>query len=140
MEKNSQDIVFTSFCVKFDCVKSQRRKFLSRLLIRFFGEGTAHGPFPAGKLQSDQGLDQVLGLILHEHQSLLYALQTFEAVGDQLLRVDIAEVLNCREICYAGIEAKVFLCRAQVEERNWLFELKYTIRSHRWQFMRMVYG
>ena len=57
----------------------------------------------------------------------------------QLLRVDIAEVINCREICYAGIEAKVFLCRAEVEEKNWLFELKYTIRSHRWSFMRMVY-
>lgn len=58
----------------------------------------------------------------------------------QLLRVDIAEIVNCREICYAGIEAKVFLCRAEVEERNWLFELKYTIRSHSWQFMRKVYG
>jgi hypothetical protein len=33
----------------------------------------------------------------------------------------------------------LFLCRAQVEEKNWLFELKYTIRSHRWSFVRMVY-
>ena len=57
----------------------------------------------------------------------------------QLLRVDIDEVISSRQIQYVGIEAQVFLCRATVGERLWLFELKYTIRSHNWCLLRKVY-
>ena len=63
-----------------------------------------------------------------------------EAEDHQLMRVDIDEVVSSKPIQYVGIEAILFLCRAMVEEQERLFELKYTIRSHRWQFMRMVYG
>ena len=44
-----------------------------------------------------------------------------------LIRVNIDEVISVKEIQYVGIEARVFLCRATVGERQWLFELKYTI-------------
>ena len=54
----------------------------------------------------------------------------------QLLRVDIDEVVSTKFIQYAGIEAHVFLCRATVEERSWLFELRYMIRSHNWCLLR----
>jgi hypothetical protein len=37
-----------------------------------------------------------------------------------------------------GIEAHIFLCRATVHGSRWLFELKYTIRSHSWCFWRRV--
>ena len=57
----------------------------------------------------------------------------------QLMRIDIDEVISSKEIQYAGIEAQIFLCRATVEDRKWLFELKYTIRSHSWCLMRKVY-
>ena len=57
----------------------------------------------------------------------------------QLLRVDIDEVVNSRKIQYVGIEAQIFLCRATVGNRPWLFELKYTIRSHSWSLLRRVY-
>lgn len=57
----------------------------------------------------------------------------------QLLRVDIDEVISVKPIQYVGIEAQIFLCRATVEGKKWLFELKYTIRSHNWCFMRKVY-
>ena len=57
----------------------------------------------------------------------------------QLLRVDIDEIISSRPIQYAGIEAQVFLCRATVREKKWLFELKYTIRSHSWCLLRKVY-
>ena len=57
----------------------------------------------------------------------------------QLLRIDIDEVLSSRKIQYVGIEAHVFLCRATVRNKQWLFELKYTIRSHCWCLLRMVY-
>ena len=56
----------------------------------------------------------------------------------QLLRVDIAEVISMKPIQYVGIEAKIFLCRATVEGKHILFELKYTIRTHSWCLMRKV--
>lgn len=57
----------------------------------------------------------------------------------QLLRVDIDEIINCRQIQFVGIEAQVFLCKAFVKGKPWLFELKYTIRSHCWCLLRKVY-
>ena len=57
----------------------------------------------------------------------------------QLLRIDNEEVISSKKIQYVGIEAHVFLCRAQVKGRQWLFELKYTIRSHCWCLQRKVY-
>ncbi len=56
-----------------------------------------------------------------------------------LLRVDIDEVISMKPVQFVGIEAHIFLCRATVEGRHWLFELKYTIRSHNWCFLRRVY-
>lgn len=56
----------------------------------------------------------------------------------QLLRIDIEEILSSKEIQYVGIEAHVFLCRAKVRGKQWLFELKYTIRSHNWSLRRKV--
>ena len=57
----------------------------------------------------------------------------------QLLRIDIDEVISVKEIQYVGIEAHVFLCRATVREREWVFDLKYTIRTHCWCILRKVY-
>jgi len=55
-----------------------------------------------------------------------------------LLRVDIDEVINTRQVQYVGIEATIFLCRATVRNERWIFELKYTIRTHTWCLMRKV--
>ena len=57
----------------------------------------------------------------------------------KLLRVDIEEIISSRHIQYVGIEAQVFLCTATVKEKKWLFELKYTIRSHSWCLLRKMY-
>lgn len=62
-----------------------------------------------------------------------------EDESHQLLRVDIDEVVSCKEVQYVGIEAQIFLCRATVGEKKKLFELKYTIRSHTWCLLRSVY-
>ena len=56
----------------------------------------------------------------------------------KLLRVDIDEVISVKQIQYVGIEAFIFLCRAMVRESLWLFELKYTVRTHTWCFFRRV--
>lgn len=53
----------------------------------------------------------------------------------RLIRVDIEEVVSVKSITYVGVEAQVFLCRATVWGREWLFELKYMIRSHSWQMV-----
>ncbi len=62
-----------------------------------------------------------------------------ETEEHRLLRVDIGEVISVKEVQYVGIEAQIFLCKAMVAGREWLFELKYTIRSHSWCFFRRVY-
>lgn len=62
-----------------------------------------------------------------------------EDEGHQLLRVDIDEILSCKEVQFVGIEAKIFLCRAMVQGKQWLFELRYTIRTHSWCLLRRVY-
>ncbi len=56
-----------------------------------------------------------------------------------LLRVDIDEVISMKPIQFVGIEAQIFLCRATVQGKQWLFELKYTIRTHNWCLQRRVY-
>ena len=61
-----------------------------------------------------------------------------ENESHQLMRVDVDEVISVKEIQYAGIEAMLFLCKAVVEGKQWLFELKYTIRSHSWSLLRKV--
>ena len=62
-----------------------------------------------------------------------------ETEDHQLLRVDIDEVVSSKSIQYVGIEAQIFLCKAKVKGREWLFELKYTIRTHSWCLFRRVY-
>jgi len=61
-----------------------------------------------------------------------------EDEAHQLLRIDIDEVISSKRIQYVGIEAQIFLCRATVRGKRWLFELKYTIRSHNWCLLRKV--
>lgn len=56
----------------------------------------------------------------------------------QLLRIDIEEVVSVKEVPYVGVEATIFLCRATVWEKKWLFELKYTIRTHTWSLLGRV--
>jgi len=57
----------------------------------------------------------------------------------QLFRVDIEEIISMKHVQYVGIEAQIFLCKACVKGKEWLFELKYTIRSHSWCLYRRVY-
>ena len=62
-----------------------------------------------------------------------------EDESHQLLRVDIEEVVSVRQITYVGVEALIYLCRATVCHRRWLFELRYMIRTHSWCLLRRLY-
>lgn len=55
------------------------------------------------------------------------------------IRVDIDEILKIQEIRYTGVEACIFLCRGRAEEREILFELKYTFRSHMWHLLQRLH-
>lgn len=46
--------------------------------------------------------------------------------------VSIQEVVSEKEIQYVGIEAFAYVCRACVEDAKKLFELRYTVRTHKW--------
>ena len=61
-----------------------------------------------------------------------------EDEAHQLLRIDIEEIVSIKEVQYVGIEATIYLCRATVRDRQWLFELRYTIRTHSWCLLRKV--
>ena len=54
-------------------------------------------------------------------------------------RIDIEKIISIRSVQYVGIEATIFLCRSTVEQQQWVFELRYTIRTHSWCFLRKVY-
>lgn len=63
----------------------------------------------------------------------------FEDAEHTLHTVRITEVLDSRKIEYVGIEAFSFLCRASCGEQEKLYELRYTVRPHRWTLFREVY-
>lgn len=57
----------------------------------------------------------------------------------QLMRVNIEQIVKVTQIEHVGAEATVFLCRATVWEQKWLFELKYSIRSHIWTMVGQLH-
>lgn len=61
-----------------------------------------------------------------------------EDEAHRLLRVDIDEVISVKKVEYVGIEAMIFLCRAVIRGKESLFELRYTIRTHSWCWLRRV--
>lgn len=56
-----------------------------------------------------------------------------------LQTVSIAQVLVCKPIQYAGIDAIQYLCKAIMDGKERLFELRYTVKTHRWSLFRVVY-
>lgn len=56
-----------------------------------------------------------------------------------LLTVSIKEIVSVNEVQYVGIEALIFLCKGDFGGKERLFELRYTIRTHKWVLLRMVY-
>ena len=57
----------------------------------------------------------------------------------QLCTVAIRQVVYSNRIQYAGVDAIQYLCKAEVQGREKLFELRYAIRSHSWCLFRVVY-
>lgn len=62
-----------------------------------------------------------------------------EDEAHQLHTVSVGQVISVKEVQYVGIEALVYLCKAEFRGRERLFELRYTVSTHRWVLLRMVY-
>lgn len=58
-----------------------------------------------------------------------------EDESHHVIKGNICQIIDVKDIHYVGVEAQVFLCLATVEERDWLFELKYMIRTHCWYIL-----
>ena len=56
-----------------------------------------------------------------------------------LQTVVISQVLCCKAIQYVGIDAIQYLCKANCEDKEHLFELRYTLKNHAWTLFRVVY-
>ena len=57
----------------------------------------------------------------------------------QLQTIAIHQVICSNRIQYAGVDAIQYLCKAELEGKEKLFELRYTIRTHCWSLFRVVY-
>ena len=61
-----------------------------------------------------------------------------ETDGGERLTVRIRNVQSSEEIFYTGIEALRFECSAVIGHRLRTFELRYTVRTHRWVLWRFL--
>lgn len=52
--------------------------------------------------------------------------------------VKIEKVLSTKEINYVGYKMIQFVCNADVEEQRRIFELRYSIGTHKWVFFQML--
>ena len=62
-----------------------------------------------------------------------------EGEDQELQVVPILRIMSCNPICYAGIDAIQYLCKGKVQDREKVFELRYTLKTHCWSIYRVVY-
>lgn len=63
----------------------------------------------------------------------------FADAAQMLHVVQITEIVYEKPTEYVGVAAIVYGCRAQMGERQHLFELRYTIRAMTWALVRILY-
>ena len=63
----------------------------------------------------------------------------YEDPQHQIHTVQIEQVTDSRKVEFVGIEAILYLCKAQVDGKEHLYELKYTVQTHKWVLFRQIY-
>ncbi len=58
--------------------------------------------------------------------------------GGELITVKIRSVRDTEVIPYMGVETMRFLCTAVIGGRERVFELRYSVRDHRWVLWRFA--
>ena len=62
----------------------------------------------------------------------------FEDDTHHIITVTIQEIVVVKEINYVGIQSYLYVCKAVIDNIIKLFELRYTIKSHRWVLFRII--
>jgi len=62
----------------------------------------------------------------------------FEDGEHKVQTITIDKILCVKEINYVGREAYVYTCQSIVDDTARLFEIKYTVGSHKWTFYKML--
>lgn len=62
----------------------------------------------------------------------------FEDEYHRLHTIRVAEILVSKELFYVGQQAYQYTCKAMINEKEQLFELRYTVKSHKWVLFRLL--
>lgn len=63
----------------------------------------------------------------------------FKTNENIIKEVNILNTVNYKEINYAGIKAILFTCKASLDNKENMFELKYMLLTHVWVLYRILY-
>ena len=63
----------------------------------------------------------------------------FEDADHCLHTARVTRLLDSRAVRYVGVDAFHYICRAELEGREKLFELRYAVPDHRWVLLRELY-
>lgn len=62
----------------------------------------------------------------------------FEDNDHNIITVNINQILSHKETSFAGIKEIRYTCNALINNEMKMFELKYSIPSHKWSFFQML--
>lgn len=62
-----------------------------------------------------------------------------EDTACRLQTIAIEQIVSSKPLQYAGVEMLQYLCKATFAGQEKLFEIRYTVRTHRWTLFRVVY-
>ena len=63
----------------------------------------------------------------------------YEDENHRIHTVQIEQITDSRKTKFVGIEAIHYICKGTVDEKEHLYELKYTINTHKWILFRKIY-
>ena len=63
----------------------------------------------------------------------------YEDRQHQIHTVQVEQVADIRKVEFVGIEAILYLCKAKTDGKEHLYELKYTVQTHKWVLFRQIY-
>lgn len=53
--------------------------------------------------------------------------------------IQISQITDCRKTNFVGIDALHYICKGEDAEKEHMYELRYTINTHKWVLYRQIY-
>ena len=63
----------------------------------------------------------------------------YEDDKHMICTVQVDQITDCRKTTFVGIEAIHYICKGQENGKEHMYELKYTINTHKWALYRKIY-